>query len=43
MDLAPTKNAITSQEYLSREDMSLALHSVKTDVTTSFTTAKPRH
>ena len=35
MNLAPTKNAITAQEYLSREDMSL-------DVTTSFTAAKPR-
>ena len=39
MDLAPTKNAITSQEYLSREDMSLVLHSVETDVITSFTAA----
>ena len=33
MDLVPTKNAITAQEYLSREDMSLVLHSMKTDVT----------
>ena len=43
MDLAPTKNAITAQEYLSREDMSLIFHSIKTDVISSFTAAKPRH
>ena len=29
MDLSLTKNAITAQEYLSRDDTNLALHSVK--------------
>ena len=40
MIIAPTKNA---QEYLSREDMSLVLHGIKTDVTYSFIADKPRH
>ena len=40
MDLAPTKNALEAQEYLSREDMSLVLHSIKTDVTASFKALK---
>ena len=43
MDLAPTKNAITAEECLSREDVSLVLHSIKTDVIASFTAAKPGH
>ena len=37
MVLILTQNAITVQEYLSREDMSLVLHRMKTDVTTSST------
>ena len=36
MDLILTDNAITVQEYFSREDTSLVLHSIKTDVTTSI-------
>ena len=32
MDLIPTQNTITAQDYFSREDMSLVLHRVKTDV-----------
>ena len=43
MDLAPTKSVITVQEYLSGEDMSLVLHGIKANVTTSFVAAKPRH
>ena len=43
MDLIPMQNAITAQEYFSREDMSLVLHRMKTDVTTSCTAPKPRH
>ena len=43
MDLAPTKNAITAEDCLSREDMSLVFHSTKTDVMASFTAAKPGH
>ena len=42
MDLAPTQNAITAQEYWGRQDMSLGLHSIKTDVTASSTAAKPK-
>ena len=37
MDLIPTQNAITAQEYLNREDMSLVLYRMKSDVTTSST------
>ena len=34
MDLIPTQNPITAQEYsVYREDMSLVLHRMKTDVT----------
>ena len=40
---ATTENAITAQEHYSKEDMSLVLHNTKTDATTSFTAAKPRH
>ena len=40
MVLAPIENVITAQEYLSREDMSLVLYNIKTDVTTTFTAAE---
>ena len=43
MGLVPTQSAITAQEYFSREDISLVLHRMKTDVTTSSTAPKPRH
>ena len=36
MDLIPTHNAITAQDYFSRENMSLILHRMKTDVITSY-------
>ena len=42
MDLVLSRNAITAQKHLSREDMSLVLYSIKTDATTSFTAAKSR-
>ena len=41
MDLVPTQNANTAQEYFSREDMSPVLHRMKIDVITSSTAPKP--
>ena len=41
--MAQARNAITAQEYLSGEDLSLVLHSIGTDMEISFIAAKPRH
>ena len=40
MDLVPTETAAQEYFQLERTCMSLVLHSIKTDVTTSFTAAK---